>query len=282
MRAVESAAAIGTALLVLIVAFQAAKLTWRLYGMPEDDLVPALPAGPAAPVPSAPESPGYGFLRSLHLFGEPPQSAPTELPKPVEAPKTNLQLALRGIFRVGSSGPAVAIIADSSGEERPYRVGDTVPGDATIERILAYSVLLERNGRLESLDLPREGVTGAAAAVSSRTEPQAPVGEGESGDTGYLPRELLRSPGEITRHLTFAPVHAGGRLQGYRIGPAADSGLFSRAGLKPGDVVTRVNGIALNASDALSLLLEDAGTASHFLLDIQNGDSRRKLDIRLD
>jgi general secretion pathway protein C len=303
MPAVERAAAAVTVLMVLVIAFKAADLTWRLLGddAAEFHAPAAMPAAGAADT-AEPNAPDYAFLQSLHLFGQPQTPAgsadggPTEsaeLAELVSAPETNLQLTLRGVFQTGPVGVTVAIIADSRNQERPYRVGDELPGDAIIKRILPYSVLLERNGRLESLHLPRQGVAGgpaggggASAGVPGRAGRVSAEGRSQGGatpdDFGRVPRKLVADPSRLTRYVKFEPVSVDGRLKGYRVEPSGEDSLFVDAGLKRGDVVTGINGIALSSQDALSKLVAEMNSADHLLLDIENGRSRRKLDIRFD
>lgn len=67
-----------------------------------------------------------------------------------------LDLKLVGIMFNGKINESEVIIRSSGGEEKNYRVGDTVPGGAVIKRILTDGVLLEYQGALERLDLSKK------------------------------------------------------------------------------------------------------------------------------
>jgi general secretion pathway protein C len=286
----------------MVVAFKAATLTWRLLYADDVRVVAAPKSAADSAPPAESKALDYGLISSLHLFGEPIQSATPDVVDVVNAPKTNLQLTLRGIFQSGPSGANVAIVADSRNVEAPYRVGDKLPGDAVIRKILPYSILLERNGRMETLDLPTEDIQGAGAnggtaagtdpGLSSRTSATgrsrgAPAkgpnrGGAKVDQVGRLPRTLLANPVAINEYLRFEPVNVNGRLKGYRVEPASEDSLFREAGLQQGDMVVRINGILVSAQDELMKVFQGLGTADHMTLDVDNDGSRRKLEIRLD
>lgn len=78
--------------------------------------------------------------------------------------KSMLDVTLVGILLANNIDDSQVIIGSASGEERPYRVGDKIPGGALIKRITASGVLVERNGALESLSLPKNDLTFEPAA----------------------------------------------------------------------------------------------------------------------
>lgn len=87
-------------------------------------------------------------IASWHLFGLYNQSV-------IEVPKTKLQLSLQGIaLSLYSEKDSHAIITAPNQPIKVYQVGDTVPGGAVIRQIFRDQVILDDNGRLESLNLP--------------------------------------------------------------------------------------------------------------------------------
>lgn len=73
--------------------------------------------------------------------------------------KSMLNVTLVGILFADKKGDSQVIISSANGEEKTYKVGDTIPGDAVIKRIMASGVLVERHGTLESLSLPKNELT---------------------------------------------------------------------------------------------------------------------------
>ena len=80
------------------------------------------------------------------------------------APDTQMNLILKGVL-AGGAKIAFAIIAQGQGgAEDFYGIGDQVSG-AILREVHADRVILERNGRFETLRLPEEGGTRVARAA---------------------------------------------------------------------------------------------------------------------
>jgi len=76
--------------------------------------------------------------------------------KVLDAPETRLKLTLRGVFASEDSSGGRAIVGDPQGKEENYAVGDPLPGGAKLSEIYPDRIILERNGRFETLRLPKE------------------------------------------------------------------------------------------------------------------------------
>lgn len=87
-------------------------------------------------------------LADLHLFGV--YSTNLE-----SLPTTQLQLVLEGtVVIVDAPTLSRALITAPGAPTKVYKVGDTLPGNATITRIAKQYVVLNDNGMLEKLALP--------------------------------------------------------------------------------------------------------------------------------
>lgn len=89
-------------------------------------------------------------IPSEHLFGKSISN---------EVPLTNLQLRVTGIVKVendtyGSYSKAYISISGQPG--KIFQVGDSLPYGVKIEAITSDAVILENDGRMEKLLLPRE------------------------------------------------------------------------------------------------------------------------------
>jgi general secretion pathway protein C len=73
--------------------------------------------------------------------------------------KTLLDLTLVGVLFVDKIDESQVIISTPNGEEKTYKIGDTLPGGAVLKRITANGVLVLREGNLESLSLPINELT---------------------------------------------------------------------------------------------------------------------------
>jgi len=102
---------------------------------------------------------------AAHLFGRAEQKK-----EPVQkvAPKTRLNLALTGVIASNDPKYARAIIASGSKPAKSYGIGDTLgKSDVKLHSIEADKVLLERNGKLESLAMVRNQLRGASATKTA-------------------------------------------------------------------------------------------------------------------
>jgi len=91
-------------------------------------------------------------LPEEHLFGQ-------SLSKTSEMPISNLQLRVTGIVKVETEkyGTFSKVFISISGQpSKTYRIGDTLPYGVKVYDITADSVILQNNGHLEKLPLPRE------------------------------------------------------------------------------------------------------------------------------
>lgn len=73
--------------------------------------------------------------------------------------KSMLNVTLVGILLGDKIEDSQVIIRSSSGVEKTYSINDKIPGGALIKRIMAGVVLVERNGAIESLSLPKNELT---------------------------------------------------------------------------------------------------------------------------
>lgn len=251
-------------LLVVWIAAQLAALTWAILPQPRSPQ--ARPDTLAGAGKSAnPYIALIEKLPGLHLMGEPSVAAPVASAAPVDAPDTQLRLTLRGALASDNKADARAIIADSSGKEEQYAIGDTVPGNAELSQIYPDRVILKRSGRYETLRLPNDESGAGRAPLSGGRSATLPL----AGNTAETPAERLRqireqimnSPRSLYGMIRATPkTDEHGHTMGYMVSPGRDPRLFNQVGLRPGDVVLEVNNMSLadpaNGAKALKSLQE--------------------------
>ena len=137
---------------------------------------------------------------------------------------------------------AHAIITDGSGKENVYFVRDSIPGGATLHRVHLDRVILNRGGVLEALRLPKE-FDGNSAPTSRRATSNQTAKPASRSTAQALISENAATFTEIIRPQPFMP---NGQLKGYRVFPGRNRKQFIALGLRPGDLVTEINGVALN------------------------------------
>lgn len=232
------------------------RLVWQFFPHDESAVdehavsAQATPAG--APVPS---------IASWHLFGDTPRAAGTG-----GETASTLGLILRGTVADGDPKAGFAVIAGADGIERSFRIGQEVVPGVRLAGVYADRIALSRGGAEEVLRLPRETnlapaniVRPVPASVGGRA-PQAPVaspGRPQAGteqqavtvspEAQQTLARLQQDPGELLKRVQAVPVIDGGRLTGVRIAPGTDAALVGLFGLRAGDVVTAVDGQAIDS-----------------------------------
>ena len=207
---------------------------------------------------------------AAHLFGEAAR-ADTD----ANAPQTAVQLVLAGVLAVPDPQRGLAIIGPSATAARLYMVGGAVPGGVTLHAVYPDHVLLDRGGVIESLQLPKKLALATEAPLAG-AQPQSPaqrltaLAQGNGGLLGGLVRAQ--------------PVLAGGKLSGYRIFPGgrASIGSFTQLGLRPGDLVTAVNGTPLDDINRGNEILQTLSSAASATLTVQRNGQPLELNLNLE
>jgi len=97
-------------------------------------------------------------IANSHLFGQASIAATEQ--RGASAPETKLNLLLKGVIASSDVRNAVAFIAAGKGAtEKPYAIGDNLPGGAILKEIYGERILLEYRGRMENLSLRRKVLT---------------------------------------------------------------------------------------------------------------------------
>ena len=252
-------APLATLLLCAGIGLLAARIVWLLVPAPAWQPAPVATDNQAVASASS-QRVDVRALVAAHLFGQAAEPVADAQPDPVDAPDTTLNLELKGIFASQLDGESRALIASGRGEEQAYAVGDELSRGIELYEIYADRVILDRGGRLETLRLDKNkagsGDTGATTRTAASTSGRGSVRTVDASTTLLNIREtLLADPSKASQYLRVHPAYNAGQLRGYRIYPGRNRSLFNEAGLRPGDLVTELNGTRLdNPSQALQML----------------------------
>lgn len=273
--------------LVLALAYAAAQFTWQL-------LPPTPPLeAPTSSTPSertqaaAPKA--ISRLPEMHLFGRAQQQA-IETPQQVDLPETQLRLTLRGLIASTEPSEARAIVADPSGKENFYKIGDRLPGGAELTEIHPDRIVLKRGGRFETLRLPKELLSSdqfsqteapSARGNTPRGRPSQPQAATSSMNLKQYRDALLNDPRSVTDMLSIQPVSDNGSFQGYKLQAGRDPEFMTRHGLRPGDVVVGVNGQALDSPAKGLSALKELSTATSINLEIERNGVRMQIPLAI-
>jgi general secretion pathway protein C len=224
------------ALLVVVLAVQAARLVWLV-------LTPTGPLG--APV-AARTADLSALARFDPFFRGGAVAAGTELASADAAAATNLKLHGVRTSLVGDDGSA--IIAGADGRHASYAVGDEVAPGITLEAVRSDHVTLKRGA--ERLRLAFQPTTGQPAAQPVASATAAPAS---------APASQAVDPGRLIADAAPQPRMTEGRVNGVRLQGAGES--LRAAGLQPGDVLLSVNGTPLDSPDRLKDLQDQMAKA---------------------
>lgn len=229
--------------LVLYLAVELAKVTW-LFAW-NDRPVPEI-FGQAAAGNDARNSVSGAPIAGYEFFGRPENQAGVADVVRRSAPETGLRLRLEGVLVGQRPEDSGAIVAGSNGETEYYRVGDQLPGNAELAEVEAGRILLRRGGRYESLAFEEQIETGALVA-------EEPVQTAESPDT-YLEDARARLDSEGVAALATYGLQPAEDRSGYVYD--GSNAMLNAVNLRPGDIITSVNGQPLGDIEQDKQLLD--------------------------
>src|SRR5215472_10068785 len=250
---------IATWVLALALGVQAALIVTDLAGAGRKPKA----APPAAPLHAHALAPGA--ITNAHLFG----AAPAAIQDGANAPETAIPLVLTGTIAGNDPQNGLAILGQTAQTAKVYAVGDTVPGGPKLHSVYSDRVVIDRDGQLESLALPRQLNAGNAPPPSSA------VLQGETNSIERMRRMISEQPGLLADVMRPQPVMDHGRMNGFRVYPGRDRMAFMRLGLRPGDQVTAINGTPLDDRDRGEQILHTLGSSSEaHVTVIRNGQQQ--------
>jgi general secretion pathway protein C len=232
---------------------------------------------PAAGAPvEAPRQLDLGALVGAHLFGT---AAITPSGDASNAPQTSLSLVLAGVIANSDPSTGIAILGESAAAAKVVLVGETVPGGAKLHAVYPDRVVLERAGALESLLLPQKRTLASAAPA-----PALPAQMPTAGDVQILDRMkklIERDPGVIGDVMRPQPVFAEGKQRGYRVYPGRNRAAFSRLGLRPGDLVTAINGTPLDDPARGNEIFRTLGSSAEARVTVMRSGRQQELTLNM-
>jgi general secretion pathway protein C len=258
-------------LLIVAIAWQLVQLTWLILDRGDESAAVVNAPTPTFVNPRKPID--VQAIANAHLFG----TTRAEVVDSSNAPPAQTNLILAGTWAGEDPAQGYAFIGESANTAKMYGVGKVVRGSTKLHAVYAEKVILETNGRLETLSLPRLGTGAAAGLVAARPPP--PTRPQPSQFAENLRRVAETNPTAFAEIVRPQPVFANGQQRGYRVYPGRQRQQFSRLGFQPGDLVLSINGTplddpqrgmeifsTLSASDKVSVTVERNGQSQELTL----------------
>ncbi len=259
-------------LFVIVIAWYLVNIVWLL--IPTENSFSIAASGdstPAQTMTSNQTTIDFPKIAAAHIFGEPGAEPPPV--QAVDAPETRLNLKLRGAIAAEDEEFAHAIIADGNGKDKVYFIGDKLPGGAALHQVYNDRVILNRAGILETLRLPK------ISQALGRPQPASRPGRPGTANTGAIPQMTNEGPASFTDVLRPQPYMPNGELAGYRVYPGRDRRRFAALGLRPGDLVTEINGQPLNDLQNGMETFREMGNAPQINVTIERGSTSMVLTL---
>jgi general secretion pathway protein C len=269
---------LAAALFAILLGRALADLVWGLVPVPE--AARWRPPPPAAAATKPARTVDVNAIANAGLFGR--YNAPSTEESLLAAPETPLNLTLIGLLADDRENYSRALIATQGAEEKAYAVGDDVARGVMLQAIFPDRVILSRGGRLETLRLERDKPGAGGPAPAPPVATAAP--DDATSPTQQLARirdEVAKDPAKASEYVRVQPANVGGQLKGYRVYPGRDRSAFTQAGLRPGDLVTAVNGVQLDDPAKALQLLGDLGQAGQVNLVVERGGQSQNISINL-
>jgi len=214
---------------------------------------------------------------------------------PVEEPIEELEatrLPLRLLGTAASTPAELSWAAVEDEEERRtvvVRVSDAIH-KATVQRIERRRIVLSEKGVLRELVLddesaaPRSQPRPRGRAGMARRNPRArarPLAarqrvEKLAEDRFQMERDdvddMMRNPADLFSQARILPKYEEGEMVGLQINAIKPGSFFEEVGLQSGDVVTKLNGVAINSPQESAKILAEFSQADQFTVEVVKSD----------
>lgn len=257
---------IATWTLAVLLAVQAAVIVTGLGGASRS------PSSGTAPPPAMPRHiVNVAAITNAELFGK---SAPVAQ-DPGNAPQTTMPLVLTGIISADDPQYGLAILGQTAQSTKVFAVGDNVPGGAKLHSVYSDRVVIDRGGHLETLVLPRQTAPNAAPP------PTAAALNMESPVADRMRKLINEQPSLLTDVMRPQPVFANGKQTGYRVYPGRNRQAFLKLGLRPGDLVTAINGQPLDDPEHGAQIFNTLGSTPEANVTVQRNGAQQNVVLNL-
>lgn len=259
-----------TIVFCLAIAWQLVQMTWLLLEREPEQAAQVSP--PPAALANAPRNTvNVQAIANAHLFGS-PQVATADASA---APQTQMNLVLAGTWASGDPAKGFAFIGESASTARMYAVGKAVRSGTVLHSVYPDRVILDNNGKLEALVLPRLA-TGNLAAAVARPAPRA-----TNQITENLRRMAESNPAAFSEVVRPQPVFANGVQRGYRVYPGRNRQQFAKLGLQPGDLVLAINGTPLDDPQRGMEIFNTMGSSDRVVVTVERNAQSQDLTLNM-
>ena len=189
---------------------------------------------------------------------------------------TSLKIALLGTV-TGSEQNAFAVIEETDKRKQGlYKIGDSVQ-NATVKKILREKVVLRVGTKDEILTMEE-------SAASRRDKRRRPSKSTERGTTITVSRKdiqnSLKDINNLMSQVRIRPHFKDGKSDGLSVSRIKGGSIFSKLGLRNGDIVQKINGEPINSPDEVLVLYEKLKSGSRVSLEVTRKGKPKTMNYR--
>ncbi len=220
------------------------------------------------------------LIAEAHLFGEVDAQDVIEAvpsgPVPDDLPDARVNFHLKGTIAASEDETSVAIIANSSKEEKVYQVGDPIQPGTTLHEIHTDLVVLNQNGTYSKLKLPREFATSQPTVRRPTPTPN----RASNRNTQSIQSVVAQNVSKLADVIRPTPYFVAGQQQGYRVYPGRDRKQFAALGLRPGDLIKDIDGAALTDPKQAMEIFQNLGTSDEVSVTVERNGQPQVLVLK--
>jgi general secretion pathway protein C len=213
----------------------------------------------------------------------------------VDLEATKLPLRLLGTAAVGDPARSWAAVEDQESREHSVvRIGDTLRGTATVERIERRRLVLRNAGRLEELALAEDEDGAPAAkgrrrvAARGRSDPRRSarsraaaervkrLAENRFRVDRTAAAEVADNPASLFSQARILPKYTDGEMVGVQLNAIKAGSLFEQIGIQNGDTITEFNGIRITNQQDSAAVLRELTQATDFQVTVSGADGEER------
>ena len=247
---------------------------------------------PEAPPVARPWSDRKVIL-SRNLFNSsllaPPPPAPKEVRKELEA--TKLPLSLLGTAASPNPSLSWAAVEDQSSRRTlVVRVDDEIQNKAKVTRIERKRIVLSENGVLRELVLsePKKKPSKRSSTAKNRKR----AGRSRGSRSARIPQPtperptatapaLNRNAASFFSDARILPKYVDGALVGMQVNTVKPGSPFELAGVREGEIITRVNGIDIDSPEKTVQIMAEISAGTQLTIEVDREEGPTTLSVIL-
>ena len=250
-------------------------------------MVPGTAAGDAVETPAslptgsnvAGTQTDVNSIAAAHLFGiaDAEDETVAVLQPDDDLPETTRgNLKLKGTVASRVDELSVAVISVSGADDEVFTIGKQVTTGATLHAVYADRVVLNENGVLTNLSLPRD-FTGSPIVTPVRRQTQS-----TRQANNNLQSAVASNISNLSEVVRFSPWMQNGKPAGFRVYPGRNRQAFQKLGLRPGDIVKEIDGQSLNDQQAALQIFQSLGQAQQVSVTVERDGQPQSMVLSVD